>query len=273
MIDVPSPPPPPVTVARVRSWKHEPAPFAMLTAYDATTAAILAEAGIPLLLVGDSVGDNVLGHATTVPVTLEDMLHHTRAVARGAAGSLVIADLPFGSYQVDVDEGMRAALRLVKEGGAHAVKAEGGTRVSELARRLVEAGVPFMGHLGLTPQSVHEMGYRVQGRGPEAAEGILADAQALEAAGAFAIVLEGVPASLGKAVTDAVGVPTIGIGAGADTDGQVLVVHDLLGLSPGPPPRFVKAYADLRGVITDAVRAFADDVAAGVFPAPEQRYE
>ncbi|MFO8075175.1 MAG: 3-methyl-2-oxobutanoate hydroxymethyltransferase [Actinomycetota bacterium] len=262
-----------VTVAQVRSWKHGPAPFAMLTAYDATTAEILSEAGIPLLLVGDSVGDNVLGHATTVPVTLEDMLHHTGAVVRGATGPLVIADLPFGSYQVDVTEGMRAALRLVKEGGAHAVKAEGGERVVDLARRLVEAGVPFMGHLGLTPQSVHEMGYRVQGREPAAAERILADASALEEAGAFAIVLEGVPASLGKAVTAAVGVPTIGIGAGADTDGQVLVVHDLLGLGAGPPPSFVKAYADLRGTMAEAVRAFADDVAAGAFPGPAQRYE
>ena len=244
-------------------------PFVMLTAYDATTAAVLEEAGVTLLLVGDSVGNTHLGYATTLPVTLEVMLHHTAAVSRGVSEAVVVADLPFGSYEVDPADGMRAALRLVQEGGAHAVKAEGGSgAVVELAGRLVTAGVPFMGHLGLLPQSVRLTGYRMQGRGPAAAKGILEQAQALAEAGAFAIVLEAVPAELAAEVTAAVAVPTIGIGAGGATDGQVLVIDDLLGRT-AEPPGFARRYADLRTVMRAAVEAFAADVASGAFPSAD----
>ena len=257
----------PVSVHDLREFKERGERFVMLTAYDALTAGALEEAGVPVLLVGDSLGMVVLGHDSTVPVTLEDMIHHTAAVRRGTSRALVVADLPFMSYQVNVDDGMRAAGRLCKEGGAHAVKLEGGGRVLELTGRLVEAGVPVMGHLGLTPQSVHQFGgFKVQGRDDEAAQHIFADAHALQAAGAFALVLEGVPAPLGERVAQALQIPVIGIGAGPGTDAQVLVVTDLLGLGRGRKPRFVKAYADLNTVIADAVKAFTSEVADGVYP-------
>ncbi len=240
--------------------------FAMLTAYDHPTAAILDEAGIPILLVGDSVGDNVLGYDSTVPVTLETMIHHTAAVVRGAPHAVVVADLPFGAYQVEVADGLRAGIRLLQEAGANAIKAEGAGPVVELARRSVQMGMPFMGHLGLTPQSINQLGYRVQGRDEDAADRLVEDAAALEGAGAFAVVLEAVPADLARRVTERLSIPTIGIGAGPHCDGQVLVLHDLLGLSSRPTPRFAKTYVDLRSMIVDAAKGYQAEVADGVFP-------
>jgi 3-methyl-2-oxobutanoate hydroxymethyltransferase len=261
----------PVTTHDLRSFKAERRRFAMLTAYDHPTAAILDAAGIPVLLVGDSVGNNVLGYDSTLPVTMEEMLHHTRAVVRGARNALVVADMPFGSYQASIADGIRNATRFVKEAGAGAVKLEG-AQVA-LAEALTRAGIPMMGHLGLTPQSVHEIGgYRVQGRTAEAARRLQDDALALEKAGAFAIVIEAVPADVGADLTAALSIPTIGIGAGPDTDGQVLVINDLLGLGDGSPPRFAKAYADLHTEITRAVTAFAADVERGTFPDAEHSY-
>ena len=260
------------TINDLRSLKAEGRRFAMLTAYDYPTARILDEAGIPVLLVGDSLANVVLGHATTLPVTMEEMLHHTRAVARGAANALVVGDLPFLSYQASDDEAIRNAGRVLKEGGAHAVKLEGGH--PELIERMVSAGIPVMGHLGLTPQSVHAMGgYRVQARTEEAAERLLADALQLEKAGVFSLVLEGVPSAVAERVTGSLVVPTIGIGAGPHCDGQVLVLHDLLGLSFGKPAKFVKQYADLRGEIERAVTEFREEVEGGAYPGPEHSYD
>jgi 3-methyl-2-oxobutanoate hydroxymethyltransferase len=259
-----------ITVHDLRTWKAEGKRFAMLTAYDYPTARILDEAGIPVLLVGDSLAENVLGYETTLPVTMEEMLHHTRAVARGARTAMVVADMPFLSYQVSVEEGVRNAGRFVKEAGAHAVKLEGPQL--ELTARLVELGIPVMGHIGLTPQSVHGLGgYRVQGRGEEAARRLLDQALAIEKAGAFSIVLEAIPAELAREITARVQVPTIGIGAGPHCDAQVLVLTDVLGLSERVP-RLAKAYADLRGAIAAAARAFAEEVAAGTFPDEAHSY-
>jgi len=259
-----------VTIHDLRAWKAEGKRFAMLTAYDFPTARILDEAGIPVLLVGDSLANNVLGYETTLPVTMDEMLHHTRAVARGALNALVVADMPFLSYQVSVEEGIRNAGRFLKEGGAHAVKLEGPQ--IELTSKLVELGIPVMGHIGLTPQSVHGMGgYRVQGRGEEASRKLADQALAIEKAGAFSLVLEGIPTELGHEITASVQVPTIGIGAGPHCDAQVLVLTDLLGLSERLP-KLAKAYADLRGTITQAARAFAADVQTGAFPDEAHTY-
>ncbi len=245
----------------------------MVTAYDASSAALLDELGVPVLLVGDSLGMVVLGYDSTVPVSLEEMLHHTRAVARGTRDALVVGDLPFGSYQQDPTQALSSAVRMLKEGGASAVKLEGGGPMIETTDRLVTAGIPVMGHVGLTPQSVHQFGgFKVQGRDDAAAERIVDDAVALAQAGAFAVVLEAVPAALGRRVTEAVDVPTIGIGAGPDTDAQVLVWHDLLGLTAGRLPRFVKAYADLRAEISGAIKSFQSEVADGEYPGPEHTY-
>lgn len=254
-----------VTVHDLRAWKAERRRWAMLTAYDFPTARILDRAGIPVLLVGDSLAQNVLGYETTLPVTMEEMLHHLRAVTRGTSEAMVVADMPFLSYQVSVEEGVRNAGRFLKEGGAHAVKIEGPQ--IELTHRLTELGIPVMAHVGLTPQSVHEMGgYRVQGRGEEAANRLMEQASALDKAGAFSMVLEGVPADLGERITSSVQIPTIGIGAGPGCDAQVLVITDLLGLSEGKLPKFAKAYANLRDEIADAARAFAKEVEEGTFP-------
>jgi len=254
-----------VTVHDLRAWKAEGRRWAMLTAYDFPTARILDRAGIPVLLVGDSLAQNVLGYETTLPVTMEEMLHHVRAVVRGTAEALVVADMPFLSYQVSVEDGVRNAGRFLKEGGAHAVKVEGPQ--IELTHRLTELGIPVMAHVGLTPQSVHEMGgYRVQGRGEEAANRLMEQASALDKAGAFSMVLEGVPADLGERITRSVQIPTIGIGAGPGCDAQVLVITDLLGLSEGKLPKFAKAYANLRAEIAEAARAFAKEVEEGTFP-------
>ena len=259
-----------VTIHDLRAWKAEGRRFAMLTAYDFPTARILDEAGIPVLLVGDSVGRNVLGFKNELPVTMEDILHHLAAVVRGAANAMVVGDMPFMSFQVSVEDGVRNAGRLIKEGGAHSVKIEGPQ--IELIHRLVEIGIPVMAHVGLTPQSVHGLGgYRVQGRG-EAATRIVDQALALEKAGAFAIVLEAMPAELGREITASLQIPTIGIGAGPDCDAQVLVITDLLGLSDGKLPKFARAYANLREEITRATVAFARDVERGTFPDPEHSY-
>lgn len=243
----------------------------MLTAYDYLSAQILDEAGVPLLLVGDSLGMVMLGYDSTVPVTMEEMLHHTRAVVRGATRALVVADMPFGSYQGSVEAGFDNAVRFMKEAGAKAVKLEGPH--VELTRRLVQAGVPVMAHLGLTPQSVNQLGgFKVQGRDQDVADQLLADALALQEAGAFALVLEAVPSHLGASVTEALRIPTIGIGGGPGTDGQVLVFHDFLGLTGGRLPRFVKQYATLRSEIVDAAKAFQAEIASGDYPGPEHTY-
>jgi 3-methyl-2-oxobutanoate hydroxymethyltransferase len=260
-----------VTVRDVRAFKERSERFVMLTAYDFPTARILDEAGIPILLVGDSVADNELGYPNTLPVTMEEMLHHTRAVARGATNALIVGDMPFMSYQASLEDGIRSAGRFLKEGGANAVKVEGA--VIELTAALVERGIPVMGHLGLTPQSVNAMGgFRVQGRTDEAVLRLLDHADALSKAGAFAIVLEAMPADVGKRITESVEIPTIGIGAGPHCDAQVLVINDLLGLGPKPLAKLARAYADLRGEISRAASAFADDVRQGRFPDEEHSY-
>jgi 3-methyl-2-oxobutanoate hydroxymethyltransferase len=263
----------PVTIRDLAAAKARGERFVMVTAYDATAASILDELGVPVLLVGDSLGMVVLGYDSTLPVTLEEMLHHTRAVVRGARRSLVVADLPFGTYQDGPSQALASAVRMLKEGGAHAVKLEGGGPMVAVTEHLVRAGIPVMGHLGLTPQSVHQVGgYRVQGRDEAVAARILEDARRLEAAGAFSLVLEAVPEAIGRSVTDAVTIPTIGIGAGPATDAQVLVWHDVLGLTSGRLPRFVKAYADLRTEISSAITAFQHEVADGTYPGPEHTY-
>jgi 3-methyl-2-oxobutanoate hydroxymethyltransferase len=247
--------------------------FVMLTAYDANAAAILDELGVPVLLVGDSLGMVVLGHDTTLPVTLDDMLHHARAVMRARPQALVIVDLPFGTYQEGPAQAMASAVRVMKESGADGVKIEGGTRVAPTVRALVDAGIPVMGHLGLTPQSVAQFGgFRVQGRDEAAAATIHTDLAALAEAGAFAVVLECIPATLAQRLTADSPVPTIGIGAGPHVDAQVLVWHDLLGLTPSPHPRFVRTYEDLRARIAAAVTSFRDDVTSGSFPDEAESY-
>ncbi len=261
------------TVLDLRRFKAEGRRFAMLTAYDYPIARLLDDAGIPVLLVGDSAAMVVHGHSTTLPITLDEMLVHARAVARGATNALLVGDLPFLSYQGSLEDGVLNAGRFLKEGGMHAVKLEGGRALKPLVRRLVDAGIPVMGHLGLTPQSVHGLGgFKVQGKDSASAERILSDARELEDAGAFAVVLEGIPASLAAEVTAALSIPTIGIGAGPACDGQVLVVHDLLGLTIGHRPKFVKQYANLAEEITQAARSYAKEVEEGVFPGPEHSY-
>jgi 3-methyl-2-oxobutanoate hydroxymethyltransferase len=260
-----------VTIRDLRAFKDRGERFIMLTAYDFPTARILDEAGVPVILVGDSLAQNVLGYSTTLPVTMEEMLHHTRAVVRGANNALIVGDMPFMAYHASIEDGIRNAGRFLKEGGAHAVKLEGPQ--FELAAALVERGIPVMGHLGLTPQSVHAMGgYRVQGKTEEDARRLLDEAQAIDKSGIFSLVLEGVPESLAARITEAVSVPTIGIGAGPHCDAQVLVLTDLLGLGFGGYPKFAKPYADLRGEITRAVQTFRDEVAAGSFPDDAHSY-
>jgi 3-methyl-2-oxobutanoate hydroxymethyltransferase len=260
-----------VTVSDLAKAKARGEKWPMLTAYDALTAHVFDEAGIPVLLVGDSAGMVVFGHDTTIPVTLDELIPLTAAVVRGTSRALVVADLPFGSYQSSPEAALTAGVRFLKEAGAHAVKLEGGHRVLRQAEELVAAGIPVMGHLGLTPQSVNVFGgYRVQGRG-EDGERLLQDAKALEAAGAFAVVLECVPAELAARVTGALSIPTVGIGAGPGCDGQVLVWQDMAGLSPRTP-KFVKRYADVAGVLGQAARSFADEVVGGQFPSEEYSY-
>jgi len=263
-----------VTVPSLRASKERGERLVCLTAYDYPTARIVDEAGTDIILVGDSVGNVVLGYDTTVPVTLEEMIRHTRAVRRGVERALLVADMPYGSYHTGADDAVRAALRLVKEGGAEAVKLEGGRARVEIVRRLISEEIPVMGHIGLTPQSVNKLGgFRLQGKTAEAARALVEDARALEAAGAFAVVLEVVPREIAKIVTASVSIPTIGIGAGEHCDAQVLVIHDLLGLSFSPTrPRFVRQYADLRAGMTEAISRFAEDVRAGAYPAENESY-
>lgn len=246
--------------------------WAMITTYDALTARIFDDADIPALLVGDSAAMVVYGHDSTIPVTVDELLPLVRGVVRGSTRAIVIADLPFGSYQESVAQALATAARFMKEGGAHAVKLEGGASVLPQVEALAAAGVPVIGHLGLTPQSVHLLGgYRVQGRG-EAGDTLLRDAKALEAAGAAAVVLEAVPAELAAKTAEILAIPTIGIGAGAATDAQVIVWQDLLGLTDGPAPRFVRRYADLRSTIAEAAGHWAADVVTGTYPAESESY-
>ena len=264
-----------VTVPEILSRKTSRSPqnpnagrkITCLTAYDYPTARLLDEAGVDILLVGDSLGMVVLGYDSTLPVTLDEMLHHTRAVRRGTKRALVVADMPFGTYQGDSAEAVRNAVRFVKEAGAEAVKVEGGERRMDLIARLVDAQIPVMGHIGLTPQSQHLLGgFKVQGKSVEAAEQLFRDAQAIAAAGAFAVVLESIPRELAALITEKSPIPPIGIGAGPDCDGQVLVIHDLLGLSLGHAPKFARRYADLAAIISRAAAEYLDDVRRGTFP-------
>jgi 3-methyl-2-oxobutanoate hydroxymethyltransferase len=244
-----------------------------LTAYDYPTARLMDEAGIDIVLVGDSVGMVMLGYDSTLPLTLEEALHHTKAVRRGVKRALVVADMPYGSYHGDLSESLHNAMRFVKEAGAEAVKVEGGERRLELISRLTEAEIPVMGHVGLTPQSVNALGgYRVQGKTVAAAEQLLRDARSVEAAGAFAIVLEAMPRELAAEITRSVRIPTIGIGAGPDCDGQVLVLHDMLGLTFQEPPKFARRYVNLGEAITQAVRQYCEDVQSGNFPTDAESY-
>jgi 3-methyl-2-oxobutanoate hydroxymethyltransferase len=261
-----------VRVHHLRAMKERGERFAMLTSYDQLTAEIFDQAGIPVLLVGDSAANNVLGYATTLPVTTDELLPLVRAVSRSAQHALVVADLPFGSYQASPEQALATSVRFMKEGGAHAVKLEGGAAVAPQVSALVTAGIPVMAHVGFTPQSEHGLGgYRVQGRGDDG-DRLVRDALALEEAGAFSVVLEMVPADVAKRVTAELTIPTIGIGAGVDCDGQVLVWQDMAGLRSGPMPRFVKQYADLRTALDGAARAFAGDVAARTYPGEDHTY-
>ena len=263
---------PRVTIRDLAAAKAAGTPWPMITAYDALTARVFDDAGIPVILVGDSAAMVVYGYDSTIPVTVDELLPLVRAVTRGATRSLIIGDLPFGSYQASPAQALETAARFMKEGGAHAVKLEGGAAVLPQVEALVSAGIPVMGHLGLTPQSVNQFGgYRVQGRG-EAGDVLMRDAKALEAAGAFAVVLEVVPADLAAQVTASLSIPTIGIGAGAACDGQVLVWQDLAGLTPGRTAKFVRQYANLTGVLTEAVSAWGSDVVTGAYPAAEHSY-
>jgi 3-methyl-2-oxobutanoate hydroxymethyltransferase len=263
-----------VTTTALRLMKARGEKIAVLTGYDWTTARILDASGIDVVLVGDSLGMVMLGYDTTLPVTMEDMVHHTAAVARACSRALVVADMPFMSYQASTEEALRNAGRLLKQGGAQAVKLEGGREIADTVARMVEAGIPVMGHLGLTPQSVHQFGgYKVQGRGDEAADRLLADAEALERAGAFGLVLECIPTPLAERVSGALAIPTIGIGAGPGCDGQVLVLQDMAGLYDQVSPRFVKRYADLRAALSTAVAEYIDEVKTGAFPAEEHCFK
>jgi 3-methyl-2-oxobutanoate hydroxymethyltransferase len=266
-----------ITVPDILRRKTEPSAspnrITCLTAYDYPSALLLDEAGVDILLVGDSLAMVVLGYENTLPVTMDEMLHHVRAVRRGVRRALLVADMPYGSFHVSASDAVRDAIRFVKEGGAEAVKVEGGERRLELIARLVEAEIPVMGHIGLTPQSIHALGgFKVQGKTPDAAEQLLRDAQAVEAAGAFAIVLESVPRELAAEVTRQLRIPTIGIGAGPECDGQVLVFHDVVGLTMGHTPKFARRYANISEEITRAAREFCDDVRNGKFPSDAESY-
>jgi 3-methyl-2-oxobutanoate hydroxymethyltransferase len=244
-----------------------------LTAYDYPTARLVDEAGIEVVLVGDSVGMVVLGYESTLPLTMEEALHHSKAVRRGVQRALVVADMPYGTYHGDLNEAVKNAMRFVKEAGAEAVKVEGGERRLELIAKLTEAEIPVMGHVGLTPQSVNTFGgYRVQGKTPNAAEQLLRDARAVEAAGAFAIVLEGIPRELAAEITKSVRIPTIGIGAGPECDGQILVLHDMIGLTFQEPPKFARRYANVGEIISTAVKGYCAEVQSGSFPSDAESY-
>jgi 3-methyl-2-oxobutanoate hydroxymethyltransferase len=259
-----------VSINDIKEMKLKKEKIVMLTAYDYSTAKLVDEAGIPLILVGDSLGMVMLGYESTIPVTTDEMIHHTKAVARGAKQALIIGDMPFMTYHTSISDALRNAARFIQEGGAQAVKLEGGVIVAETVRRIVECGIPVMGHIGLTPQSIHQLGgHKVQGKTPEAAERLLKDARVLEQAGAFAIVLETVPAPLAKLITQKISIPTIGIGAGPDCDGQVLVINDLLGLFSDFVPKHAKQYAKLAGEIKTALADYVKEVKTSKFPTAE----
>jgi 3-methyl-2-oxobutanoate hydroxymethyltransferase len=262
-----------VRVHHLLQAKERGEKWAMLTAYDTVSASVFEEAGIPVMLVGDSAGNVVMGLTSTVPVTVDDILFMTRAVTRSTKRALIVADMPFGSYEAGPEQALATAVRLMKEGGAQAVKLEGGVRVTPQIKAITDAGIPVMAHIGFTPQSEHNLGgYRVQGRGA-GADKLLADAHAVQDAGAFAVVMEMVPAELAAQVTKELAIPTIGIGAGVDCDAQVLVWPDMAGFTGGRVPKFVKKYADLRAELLRAAREFADDVRGGAFPGPEHSFE
>ena len=262
-----------VNIRDLRKWKAESKRFTMLTAYDYTTAKWLDRAGIPVLLVGDSLGMTMLGYPDTMSVTMDDMIRHASAVVRGAPNALIVGDMPFMAYHASVEDTIRNAGRFMQEARVHAVKMEGGGRVIDYTCRLTSMGIPVMGHLGLTPQFVNQFGgWRVQGRSDDAAERIVNDARALEEAGAFAVVLEGIPSALGKRTSEALPIPTIGIGAGAGCDAQVLVIQDVLGLNPDHVAKFVRMYAKLGESIEAAARQFDEDVRSGAFPTAEYEY-
>ncbi len=262
-----------VSIIQIREMKQKGERIAMLTAYDYATAKLIDEAGIPLILVGDSLGMVVLGYESTIPVTMDEMIHHTKAVVRGTTRALVVGDMPFMTYQVCVDDALRNAARFIQEGGAQAVKLEGGENMAETVKRLVSSGIPVMGHIGLTPQSIHQLGgFKVMGKTPEAAIRLMNDAKALDEAGVFAIVLECVPEPLSKIITEKASVPTIGIGAGKYCDGQVQVISDLLGLYTDFVPKHAKQYARLFEIIRSATADYIAEVQTGAFPTEKQSY-
>jgi len=264
----------PVSVNKILQMKHDGQKISMLTSYDYTMAKLVDEAGVDIILIGDSASNVMAGNSSTLPITLDEMIYHARSVARGAKHALVLCDMPFGSYQISVEDALKNAIRIVKESGASAVKLEGGKRVCPQIKAIIEAGIPVCGHLGLTPQSVNEFGgYGLRANTEEEADRLLEDALALEAAGCFAIVLEKIPATLAEKVTKELKTAaTIGIGAGMHTDGQVLVCQDMLGMNNGFAPKFLRKYADLHSVITTAVASYVSDVKEGKFPSTEEQY-
>ncbi len=262
-----------ITINQIKDMKQKGEKITMLTAYDYSTAKIIDEVGIPLILVGDSLGMVVLGYESTIPVTMEEMLHHTKAVVRGTKQTMVVGDMPFMTYHISIDDALKNAARFIQEGGAQAIKLEGGVTVAEKVRKIVECGIPVMGHIGLTPQSIHQFGgFKVQGRTPEAAVKMLKDAQALEEAGAFAIVLETVPTSLATLVTQKIGIPTIGIGAGIGCDGQVQIINDILGSYTDFVPKHTKQYAKLTDIMSSVITEYYNEVKAGSFPTAKQSF-
>jgi len=264
-----------VTTHKIRLMKEKGKKIVMLTAYDAPTANIVSECGVDMILVGDSVGNSLLGYESTIPVTLEDVIHHCAAVSRAKPDSFIVGDMPFMSYKVSSEQALENCGKMLQKGGAEAVKIEGGTdRVVEIVKAVVDAGIPVMGHIGLTPQSIYELGgYRVQGRTKETTESLVSQAVALEEAGAFSLVIELVPSLTAKMVTESIDIPTIGIGAGPHCDGQVLVIWDMLGLFDEFNPKFLKKYANIRKVIKDAVNEYSKEVREGSFPDPEHSFE
>jgi 3-methyl-2-oxobutanoate hydroxymethyltransferase len=262
-----------VTINRIKEMKQKGEKIVMLTSYDYVTAQIIDKAGIPMILVGDTLGMVVLGYKTTIPVTIEEMLHHTRAVVRGAENALVVGDMPFMTYQISTEEAIRNAGRFLQETGCQAVKLEGGVTVADKVKRIVDCGIPVMGHIGLTPQSINQLGgHKIQGRTPEAAKKLLDDARALEQAGAFSLVMETVPARLAALITREISIPTIGIGAGAGCDGQVQVINDILGSYTGYIPKHAKQYVKLVDIMSDAISQYRDEVTAGKFPTDENSF-
>ena len=262
-----------ITINQIKDMKQKGEKIAMLTAYDYSTAKIIDEVGIPMILVGDSLSMVVLGYESTIPVTIEEMLHHTKAVVRGTKRTMVVGDMPFMTYHISIEDALKNAARFIQEAGAQAIKLEGGVTVAEKVRRIVECGIPVMGHIGLTPQSIHQFGgFKVQGRSPEAAAKMLKDAQALEEAGAFAIVLETVPTPLATLITQKISIPTIGIGAGIGCDGQIQVINDILGSFTDFVPKHTKQYARLADIMSSAITEYYNEVKAGSFPTDKQSF-